>query len=76
MPIIKSPSEIFEPSIIFSRSTAPTQNPARSYSSFEYIPGISAVSPPTNEQPANLQPSDIPFITSVALLIFSFPHAK
>ena len=28
-----------------SRSTAPTANPATSYSPEEYIPGISAVSP-------------------------------
>ena len=71
-----SPSEILLPSITLLRSTAPTQNPAKSYSPLEYMPGISAVSPPTNAQPAIKQPSDIPFITSVAISTSNFPHAK
>src|SRR5258706_251357 len=36
---------------IFSRSTTPTRNPARSYESAAYIPGISAVSPPRSATP-------------------------
>ena len=34
----------------FFLSTTPTAKPAKSNSFFEYIPGISAVSPPIKEQ--------------------------
>ena len=40
----------------FFFSTKPTANPAKSNLFFSYVPGISAVSPPTKEQPANLHP--------------------
>ena len=38
----------------------PTANPAISNLPFSYVSGISAVSPPTRSQPANLQPLKIP----------------
>ncbi len=44
-------------------STTPTANPAKSYSPSGYIPGISAVSPPTRAHPDWAQPSAIPFTT-------------
>ena len=43
-----------------SRSTTPTQNPARSNSPGSIRPGCSAVSPPTSAQPASRQPSATP----------------
>ena len=40
--------------------------PARSYSPSAYMPGSSAVSPPSSAQPACLQPSAMPAITCLA----------
>ena len=48
-------------SILLS-STSPTAKPAISNLPFSYVPGISAVSPPTNSQLDILQPLTIPFI--------------
>ncbi len=52
IPTNTSPVRTFEPSINCDFSTAPTVNPAISYSPSAYMPGISAVSPPTKAQPA------------------------
>ena len=60
---------------IFFFETMPTLKPAISNLSFEYIPGISAVSPPINLQSEILQPSKIPFKIFLVLLKFSFPTA-
>ena len=46
--------------------TTPTANPAISNLPFSYVPGISAVSPPTNSQPDNLQPLRIPLIIDLS----------
>jgi hypothetical protein len=42
------------------RSTAPTAKPARSKSPFGYMPGISAVSPPSRQQPPSMHPAATP----------------
>ena len=52
IPINTSPTFTPEPSISFDFSTTPVVYPAMSYSPSPYIPGISAVSPPTSAQPA------------------------
>ena len=41
-------------------STKPTANPAKSNLFFAYVPGISAISPPTKAQSANLHPETMP----------------
>ena len=48
------------------RSSAPTANPARSKAPARYIPGISAVSPPTSAQPACVQPFAMPWMMRAA----------
>ena len=53
-------------------STTPTAKPARSYSPGGYMPGSSAVSPPSSAQPARRQPSAMPSITRVACSTSSF----
>ena len=58
--------------ILFFLSTAPTAKPAISNSSFLYIPGISAVSPPTSEQPASEQAWLMLLIKSRNILSFIF----
>ena len=75
IPMSTSPFETFLGNV-FPRSIAPTANPARSKSLPSYIPGISAVSPPTSAVFACLHPSAIPFITFDASLTSSFPVAK
>ena len=40
------------------------------------MPGISAVSPPTNAAPANSQPLPIPAMTEAAVSISNLPVAK
>ncbi len=59
-PRTTSPGLILLPSMIFVRSTTPTMQPARSYSPLRYIPGICAVSPPSNAQPAARQAREKP----------------
>ena len=49
---------------IFFFSTKPTEKPARSNLPGEYVPGISAVSPPTRLQLDNLHPLTMPLIIS------------
>ena len=51
-----------------SRSTMPTQKPARSKASASISPGCSAVSPPTSAQPASAQPSATPPTSSATAL--------
>ena len=60
MPTSASPALTFEPSMSFDFSTTPTVKPAMSYSPSAYMPGISAVSPPTSAHPAWRQPSATP----------------
>ena len=57
-------------------STTPTAKPAKSYLPPSYIFGISAVSPPTNEQPECLQPSATPIITFSATSTDNLPQEK
>ena len=59
-----------------SLSTQPTAKPAKSYSPAGYMPGISAVSPPTKAQPDCSQPSAIPLITNAAVPTSNLPQAK
>ena len=64
-PISTSPLLALLLSIIFVLSTTPTEKPARSKLLVGKLPGCSAVSPPTNEHPACLQPSAIPPAASI-----------
>ena len=56
----------------FFLETIPTLNPAKSNLSFEYVPGISAVSPPINLQSDNLHPLKIPFKIFLVFLILIY----
>jgi hypothetical protein len=60
MPTRMSPARTLLPSSSFDFSTAPTVNPARSYSPGGYMSGISAVSPPINAHPDSSQPFAMP----------------
>ena len=75
-PSTTSPAVMLKPLMIFSLSTQPTAKPAKSYSPAGYMPGISAVSPPTSAQPDCSQPSAMPLITCAAVPTSSLPQAK
>ena len=70
IPSIKSFTFIFDLSRIFFFSTIPIEKPAISNLPFEYVPGISAVSPPTNSQLEILQPLTIPLIINFNFFIW------
>ena len=73
--MMTSPGCIVELSKIFALSTTPTVKPARSYSSSGIMPGCSAVSPPTREQPAWTQPSAMPLTISAIFSGMFLPQA-
>jgi hypothetical protein len=58
-----SPAVMPEPSTMADFSATPTANPARSYSSSSYMPGISAVSPPIRPASDCTHPSATPETT-------------
>ena len=60
---------------IFFFDTIPTLKPATSNLFFEYVPGISAVSPPISLQFDNLHPSKIPFKIFLVLFKSNLPIA-
>ena len=62
--------------MIWLRSTTPTAKPATSYSPSGYMPGISAVSPPSNAQPDCSQPRAMPPTTAAAVSTSRCPQAK
>ena len=60
---------------IFLFETIPTLKPAKSNLFFEYIPGISAVSPPISLQLEILQPFKIPLRMLLVFLSCNFPRS-
>src|SRR3989344_2246038 len=63
IPYTYIPSRIASPKIRSSRESAkPITHPERSHSSAVYIPGISAISPPTKATLAMSHPATIPLI--------------